>query len=389
MGNRSRGRRLLALSLTVSGAACLAPWASATSDYLASAQLQYGSYYRGSLVLNCTLCHQREKGGGRLNRYGSEYGKTERGPLGFEAIQYRDSDRDGAINLYEFRCDTSPGDAESVPSPDEYQDARLMDWTAARVRDSGCFPGISRVRARKAPISARGAERLERALGRPLTPYERLCLQLTVRAETAERDEEVAAGAVYLIDTAGPSGPMQVVVSVSSLLSVAGVDIAFHNEPIPPPEEPTTPQAGTLPEEDVTTTAPPPDGPPPAEPEEGDGTSETPSPTGSDRPVDPKTGAIDLTGDGDDSEATYPIWPKRLAFEQSSVLRRYVGWTLGNEARWAEDLKPAIEKDPDNRVLYERMADAVRLALWLAEETMPRPTVEGDLGSVRHSVRDD
>ncbi len=370
----------------------LARPAAARSDDLGAAQIKYGMFYRGSLVLNCMLCHQREEGGGRLNPYGEAYRKAGHDLAAFDAIQYLDSDSDGSVNLYEFRLDTFPGDAESAPRPDEYHRARLMDWKAARIADTGCFPGFLRAKPSKITLTDRAVERIERAVRRPLTPYERRCLQIGVRAEGPERQGEINAGAVYLIDTAGPNGPMQVVVFVSALLRVAGVDVAFHNEPSPPPEESpveATPGEPGAAEPAAPAGDAPEEAPPPAGADEGGGSGAITGVDPTTRPIDPGTGAIVLTGEGDPTEIDYPVWVKRLAFEQPRALRRFTGWSLDNEPRWAEDLAPLIEDDPDHKALYDRVAEAVKLALWLAEETQPRATVEGEVGSVRHTLEGD
>lgn len=360
------------------GILLLAAAALATTDDLVRAKLRYGAFHRGSLILDCLLCHQREAGGGKLNPFGKDYGaaRGEVAPEGetepadaFGRIEYRDSDGDGAVNIYEVRSDTRPGDAKAAPTVAEYHAARFEDWPARRVADSAFYPGLRRVRETHDYLDDRAVARVERQIGRKLTIYERTCQMLLARVEGPEGQRDTPGGALFLIDTHAPSGPMQVAVFVGALGSVAGVDIAFHNEPLPPPtEEPATaPDAATTP-------APLPE-PEPSEPSEDEGEDEGGG------------NVNDLRSVGGGQGPGYPTRERVLTFEKKTTLLRFVGWSLDNEDRWAEELGELIERDPEHEPVYEAVREAIRTALWLAEEAMPRPEISGEVGSVRRPVR--
>lgn len=63
---------------------------------------------------SCTLCHSKG-GGSQVNSYGSDFQRFGMTAAAFGAIEKRDSDKDGALNIDEIKAKANPGDFLSTP----------------------------------------------------------------------------------------------------------------------------------------------------------------------------------------------------------------------------------------------------------------------------------
>ncbi len=349
--------------------------ALATEDRMRDARLTYGRYHRGSLVLTCGLCHQAEDGGGKWNAYGEAFRAAGANAEAFPATQFLDPDRDGAVSLYELRADCHPARADDAPTPEAYHEARSLDWSLERLQLAPVFAHATRMRVTTRLLSDKQTARVERALDRALTPYERSCQFLLAKGPHPGTRGDQPLGAVYLVDAAGPSGPMQIACYLDASRTVSLLRITFHNEPPPPP--PPDPVA------------------PPAEGAGGDPSGEESEPPPADpEPPDPRETwtihaqtPIDLRVYADEEEEPeYESWLRKCAFERTEALEAFKGWNLDNEPEWPDLLRETMESDPEHATVYAALTEAVRTALWLAEETMPRLVLDGPIGSVRREV---
>ncbi|MBM3288907.1 MAG: hypothetical protein FJY92_02025 [Candidatus Hydrogenedentes bacterium] len=91
---------------------CLAvPVALADVEFLDAAVAKYPNI-EGTSLESCMLCHVSPVGGDR-NPYGLDYKKFGQS---FTAIEFEDSDNDGADNIVEINALTMPGNPNSVPA---------------------------------------------------------------------------------------------------------------------------------------------------------------------------------------------------------------------------------------------------------------------------------
>ena len=63
---------------------------------------------------SCTLCHSKG-GGSQANSYGSDFQRFGMTVAAFGAIEKRDSDKDGSLNIDEIKAKSNPGDFLSTP----------------------------------------------------------------------------------------------------------------------------------------------------------------------------------------------------------------------------------------------------------------------------------
>lgn len=320
----------------------------ADEDLMQAAKVLY-PYHRGSLVLDCTLCHTGQEGGG-LNDYGKDVLEAGAERASLQRIDWRDSDGDGVVNVDELRVDSHPSGGEDFPTPEELEDVRAAEWPVEMVTYPDLLVDVSRVRPTSRVLTDREIQRVERALDRTLTRYERQPFFVVAKADVRGTMRDDLAGAVYVIDLVGPSGPMQVAVFLMPNRVVAGVVVMRHNEA----------------------------GPMPAEESEAAGEE-----------------SEDSDVDEDEAGAPEPIVlpgglmvrpPRPMTFTSEEALDAFKRWSLDNEGEWDETVRQLQEWDPDHREVYPRIADAVATALWLAEETMPRPVFQGGVGAPKRIV---
>lgn len=336
---RYLGSIVAALALLVTTAS--PTWAS--EDLLRAARVLY-PFHRGSLVVSCTLCHQGAEGGA-LNVYGKDVQSAGSDRRALLQVDWRDSDRDGVMNIDELRVDSHPADRNDTPTPKELAEVRAAEWPLEMVSYPEFLVDVKRVRSTSAVLSEREEGRVSAALERPLSPYERQPFFVVARTDARGTLRDDLAGAIYVIDATGPSGPMQVAVFLLPNRVVAGVIVMRHNEGGPPAEIPSEVEA--QPNEEAS-------GAPPE--------------------------AIVLPG----GLIVRP--PRAMPFTSEEALNVFKRWSLDNQEEWAETVQQLQEWDPDGRSVYPVLAHAVATALWLAEETMPRPIIQGAIGAPRRTV---
>lgn len=317
----------------------------ATEDLLYAARVLY-PYYRGSLVVTCGLCHTSQAGGGALNPYGKDVLAAGAQRSSLPQVDWRDSDGDGAMNIDELRVDSHPADRDDFPTPEELADVRATEWPLEMVTYPNLLIDVKQVRATSRLLSQRQEERVSAALGRPLTRYERRPFLVVARSAPRASMRDDLAGAVYVIDTRGPSGPLQVAVFLFPNRVVAGILIMRHNE-----GEAEAPVGSSAP----------------------DGTAEEAEGGVAPQPVLLPGGLV-----------VRP--PRPMAFTSEEALDSFKRWSLDNQAEWDETVRRLQEWDPGSREVYPVIAHAVETALWLAEETMPRPVFQGALGMPKRTV---
>jgi len=314
--------------------------ARATPDDLTSARIRY-TRHRTSLVLNCALCHRSPDGGGKLNAYGEGYKRAGKLLAGFEAMDPVDTDADGVVNIDELRADSHPADPKDLPSPSDLDEVWPEDWPLEVVQAPDFIHDVTRVVPTSRVLSDKAAQRVENELHRDLSPYERDCFLLLLKAKSPGSPREDLAGLLFPVTVPGPSGPMQVAVFMAPSRVVAGVVVSRHCEPREPVELPK-PAAD--------------EARPPAEGEAG--------PAAGQAPPEPVLGPPEFTK------------PEHLV--------GFAAWSLDNADQWPEVLRKIIEGDPGHQAAYEAIAEAVKAALWLAEEVAPRVTESGAVGMPRH-----
>ena len=112
--------RLLTITCVMTGVLALtAGTAAAYGSFTTSFNTEYGTAGTsgGSTLGSCITCHRNSNGTGGYNSYGSDWKAFGSNAAAYTAIEDRDSDGDGYINIDEILVDTFPGDASSKPAP--------------------------------------------------------------------------------------------------------------------------------------------------------------------------------------------------------------------------------------------------------------------------------
>ncbi len=116
---------------------------------------------------SCTLCHSKG-GGSQVNSYGEDFQRFGMTPAAFVAIESRDSDKDGALNIAEIKSKSNPGDSLSTPlKPTEWL-SHIEEYMLPLEELKKIFPDVSKFSTLEGTLYPEQKNKIEKDLNSKL-----------------------------------------------------------------------------------------------------------------------------------------------------------------------------------------------------------------------------
>lgn len=212
----------------------LAPWIaglmlvlvfSAEAQALPIFQRLYQKRYGARVP--CNACHE-SFGGTPLNAYGRDYIRAGADSSAFEAIEAKDSDRDGVSNIDEIRARSNPGHpASTVKAPGPWLEKAQgppipREWLVRVI------PGGENFEAEEASLDDEARAAVEEATGEELAEEETVPTYYYPRLATVSGEWKRVGGHALLVYLPGREGTVVVGVAVGEDDSIQRVVLLRH-----------------------------------------------------------------------------------------------------------------------------------------------------------------